>query len=311
MPILPNPDYLNHPKMKAAADQVDEAARIEALQKFLPALQKSFTDWTEAGRPDFEARIGRGDEALRELQEAGVSALRIDPKLKAEMLAQLGPDLDDLEQRLAGLDKPKFRDMNLPLEKPRHQGVYDLVQAAYEDLAILDIARAYMRRPMRIKKLFVQLNNARETSVRYGAIDEAGLPSLKTDYWHIDSDIWPSIKVIIYLNEVELDQGPFRYVAGSHRDLPSFETVVRKTNDTLRLPAVQFVALPDELRMHALFGPYLTGDEPQVPGLLERERVVCGGGADLVLFDNNGVHRGGFVRSGSRKIIQCLFEAVP
>jgi hypothetical protein len=311
MPILPNPDYLNHAKMKAAAEQVDDAARIAALQQFLPAFQKSFTDWTEAGRPDFEARIGRGDEALRQLQQDGVSALRIEPKLKAEVLRQLGPDLDMLDQRLAGMDKPKFRDMNMALEKPRHQGVYDLVQAAFEDLDIFEMGRAYMRRPMRIKKLFVQLNNARETSARYGAIDEAGLPPLKTDYWHIDSDIWPSIKVLIYLNEVELDQGPLRYVAGSHRELPSFETVVRKTNDTLKLPTVQFVALPEELRMHALFGPYLTGAEPQVPDLLDRERAVCGGGADLVLFDNNGVHRGGFVRSGARKIIQCLFEAVP
>lgn len=311
MTVLPNPDYLNHPKMKAAAERVDDAAQIAALQQFLPAFQKSFTDWTEAGRPDFEARIGGGDEALRELQEAGVSALRIDPKLKAEMLRQLGPDLDVLEGRLAGMDKPKFRDMNLALEKPAHQRVYDLVQAAFEALNIFDVGRAYMRRPMRIKKLFVQLNNARETSARYGAIDAEGLPPLKTDYWHIDSDIWPSLKVLIYLNEVELDQGPFRYVAGSHRDLASFETVVRKTNDTLKLPTVQFVALPEELRMHALFGPYLTGAEPQVAGLLERERAICGGGADLVLFDNNGVHRGGFVRSGSRKIIQCLFEAVP
>ncbi len=34
---------------------------------------------------------------------------------------------------------------------------------------------------------------------------------------------------------------------------------------------------------------------------------MADGRSDLVLFDNNGVHRGGFVRSGYRFMLQCHF----
>lgn len=309
MPVLPNPDYMNHPVFQPSAHKVDEAARAEAMNKFLPAFQKGYNDWIAAGRPDFEARIGAGDEVLRALQADGYALLKMDAGEKARLVELVSAEVAALEANLAALDKPKFRDMNRPLERKEQPAVYELVERAFKNLHVLDAASAYARRPMRVKKLFVQLNNARETRARYGVIDEAGLPPLKTDYWHIDSDIWPNVKVLMYLNDVGLDQGPLRYVPGSHRDLPCFETVVRKTNDTLKLPTAQFLALPEELRMHALFGPYLTGQEPQAAGLLERERAVCGGGADVILFDNNGVHRGGFVRSGSRRIMQVLFEA--
>ena len=311
MRVFPNPDYFNHPKLAPSAPAADKAARLEALKTFLPAFDKALAGWMDAGRPDFEARIGLGDEALRQVQARGFALLSVERNAKAGILAEVARDVQELEAGLQTIGKPKFRDMNRALERSDYPRLYELVQQAYEELGVFEIASAYMRRPMRIKKLFVQLNNARETAIRYGEIDEAGLPALKTNYWHIDSDIWPSIKAIMYLNEVGLDQGPLRYVAGSHRDADAFEMVVRKTNDTLHLPTSQFLALPDELRMHALFGPYLTGEEPEVPGLLEREVAVFGEGSDLILFDNNGVHRGGFVRSGSRQIIQTLFEAVP
>ena len=307
---LPNPDYLHHPHFKAAAETVDEQTRIAALATFMPALQRAFADWLGGPRPDLETRIGAGDQALGELQRDGVALLAIEAAKKARLKDLTRPMIEDLEGKLGAIQgKPKFRDMNLALEKDQHKDIYRAVNDAFADLHLLDIASAYVRKPLKIKRLYVQLNNAHETAVRYGPIDEAGLPTLKTDYFHIDSDIWPSVKVLIYLNDVGLDQGPFRYVAGSHHCLSDFEILVRKTNDSLRLPTAQFVALPDEFRMHALFGPYLQGDEPGAAALLERERVLCGGGADLVLFDNNGVHRGGFVRQGARHLMQCLFTA--
>lgn len=310
MPFLPNPDYLSHPRMKAAVETVDASVQVDAMGQFLPAFQRNYAEWIKVGRPDFDARIGEGDAVLAELQRDGVALLKVSDRDKAELVALAAPYIGVLESKLSAMEsKPKFRDMNLALDRGENRRLYEVAQAALSELHAFEIAAAYLRQPMKIKKLFVQLNNAWETKARYGVIDDAGLPPLKTDYWHIDSDIWPSLKVLIYLNDVDLDRGPMRYVVGSHRELPCFETVVRKTNDTLRLPTRQFLALPDELRMHALFGPFLLGEEPQAYELLRRERALCGGGADLVLFDNNGVHRGGFVRTGARHILQCLFEA--
>ena len=309
MTLLPNPDYFNHPKFQPFTAQVDDAARIAAMDAFLPAFHRSYADWIANQRTDFDIRIGPGDAALAELQAKGFALLKITPALKAELANLAEPFVAALDERLASVGKPKFRDMNTAIDRAGNERLYEVVDTAFRELHVQEIASAYVRRPMRIKKLFVQLNNATETRIRYGEIDAEGLPALKSNYWHIDSDVWPNVKVLIYLNDVGLDQGPLRYVVGSHRQTPSFETVVRKTNDTLKLPTAQFLALPDELRMHALFGPFLTGEEPESLRLLAREQAVCGGGADLIVFDNNGVHRGGFVRSGSRCIVQCLFEA--
>ncbi len=41
--------------------------------------------------------------------------------------------------------------------------------------------------------------------------------------------------------------------------------------------------------------------------MLANEVVCTDGRSDLALFDNNGVHRGGFVRSGHRFMLQCQF----
>ena len=310
MPVLPNPVYQNHRKFNPEGVQSSKEDTARGLAAFLPAFERNYREWLGHARPDYDARIVQGDEALAAVQRDGFAFLKIREPLKAELVELAMPSVAYLEEKLRTLNtKPKFRDMNLALNRAEHPRIYDLMNEILDHLAIPALAAAYMRRALKIKKLFVQVNTAAETAARYGSIEADGLPALKTDYWHIDSDIWPNIKILIYLNDVDFDQGPLRYVSGSHRIIPDFEMLVRKTNDFLKLPTSQFVALPEELRLHALFGPYLRGDEPAAMALLRREKALYGPAGDLTLFDNNGVHRGGFVRQGSRYIVQCLFEA--
>jgi hypothetical protein len=132
---------------------------------------------------------------------------------------------------------------------------------------------------------------------------------LATSYMHVDSVHWPNIKALIYLDDVGPDQGPFRYVCGSHRLMQPYEAAVRKTNDKLRHQLVELCALPPEYAQHAIFGDYIDPESPEARALLAREAQVCDGGSDLVLFDNNGVHRGGMVREGHRYMLQCAFDA--
>jgi hypothetical protein len=309
---LPRPDYLSHPRMAREAQNVTDATRIEAVERFAPAFQKAWRDWITLGQPDFSARIPEpGDAALAAVQRDGVAVVKVDPGLKAQILQAVGGELARIQARVAALEgKPRFSDMNTELTRAAWPEVYALMDEAFARLQVLEIGSAYAGRPLRVKRLYAQINTAEETALRYGPIDDQGLPARKSDYWHIDSDIFPSFKALFYLNEVGPHQGPFRYVPGSHRNLDSFETVTRKVNDGLKLSAAQFLSLPDPLRLHALFGPYMTGDEPEARALLEQE-MVCIGDGDLILFDNNGVHRGGFVREGSRQLMQILFEPAP
>ena len=41
---------------------------------------------------------------------------------------------------------------------------------------------------------------------------------------------------------------------------------------------------------------------------MARERAYHSEDGDLILFDYNGVHRGGFVREGYRYMLQCHLE---
>ena len=126
---------------------------------------------------------------------------------------------------------------------------------------------------------------------------------------HIDSALWPPLKVLIYINQVTKDQGPFRYVVGSHRIATEFELMVRKTNDKTGIHNEQFMALPPQFRMYTEFGDALEPHNEGAAALLQKEVAYCDGTSDLVMFDFNGVHRGGFVRQGHRYILQCCFEA--
>ncbi len=118
------------------------------------------------------------------------------------------------------------------------------------------------------------------------------------------------MKAVVYLDAMRLDQGPFRYVRGSHRWARPFEIVVRTTNDKLRLPRTMFMALPPALRANTEFGGGLEEEGPDAMRLLELEDVVLDAiGSDIILFDYHGVHRGGFVRRGARHILQCTFDA--
>jgi hypothetical protein len=310
MRSLPNPSYLVTPKFRPIAEEIDDQARIEALDSFLPEFHRNYARWVKTPRPDFEAQVQRGGQTLRTLQSDGCVLLKIPAQAKAGLKAITEPLLADLEDAAGKIEAPKFRDTARAVSIKESPELYSTFEAILRDLNVMEVAGAYARRPLRIKKLFVQTTDARITRSRYGEIGSEGLPSVRSSYWHIDSDIWPCVKALVYLTDVDLDQGPMRYVLGSHRQLGEFEAVVRKTNDGLKLPTKQFLALPDEFRMHALFGDHLDADDPEIQPLLQRERVLCDPeGGDFILFDNNGVHRGGFVRNGARRILQCLFEA--
>jgi hypothetical protein len=151
------------------------------------------------------------------------------------------------------------------------------------------------------------VNTAAVTARDYGPLDADGVPSPSTRYMHIDSAMWPPVKVLIYLSPVTADQGPFRYVEGSHRLASEFELMVRKVNDRKTITGPLFMALPPQFRMYTLFGDVLDPESQGARELLSRERAYCDGVSDLILFDFNGVHRGGFVRSGHRYLLQCHF----
>lgn len=107
--------------------------------------------------------------------------------------------------------------------------------------------------------------------------------------WHRDPEEQKMIKVFIYLNDVNEDNGPFFYVKGSQ---PSSKSKFRNI-------APQY--LPK--------GSY--PDEVKVLDAIHPEAIVCAKGktGTLIFCDTAGLHRGGFAVEGERIMSTAFFPS--
>jgi hypothetical protein len=305
---LPLANYGLEPRFERFRRRVDDRVREETLAAFLPAFQERYEQRLCLTPPDLAARIGPGDELLAGLQSQGWALGRLPEETRRTIRGLVVPIARGMHQTLDGLQKLKFADCQTQLG-PVEQPVVEALTEGMQACGAFDAIGAYFGRRLRLQGAVLQVNTAHETRARYGELDAGGRPEHLTSYLHVDSVHWPSIKALIYLDDVGPDQGPFRYVSGSHRLMQPYEAAVRKTNDKLRHSLVELCALPPEYAQHAIFGDHIDPHSPEARALLEKEVLVCDGRSDLILFDNNGVHRGGMVRDGSRCLLQCGFEA--
>ena len=305
---LPNPDYETHPFYRLKLAEVDDALRREALAKFIPEFEACYQRHLEAPKLNYERRIGQGDELLRQLQQTGCAIKQVAPERKAALSALTLPVAQWVHKKLGQRAEPRFKDTQFVFNRVEHPNVFDAVERIFEEEHVYKAASAYAGRPVLLKEVTIQVNTDRTTVLQHGPLDEDGLPTPRTRYMHIDSALWPPVKVLMFLNDVTPDNGPFRYVEGSHRLATDFELMVRKVNDRNDIHNSLFMALPPPFRMYTLFGDFIDPDSEPARKLLACERAYCDGVNDLILFDFNGVHRGGFVREGHRYMVQCHFE---
>lgn len=309
--VLPAPDYPAHRKMAKHLPAITPEVRGRSLAKFFHALQRSYGYYysTPGYAPKAAARAA-DDVRLAGLARRGVAAARLPEAVKDRVRQALEPLVDELS---AGIESKevgarKFRDLNRRVDPAAFPVVFELFGQWLDESGIMAMFSAYSGAPLKMGSLFVQKNDAETSKHRYGVISEDGLPASRLGYMHIDSAVWPTVKILIYMTDVDIDGGPFRICVGTQA-LPSlFEFLVRKTNDGLKLPAEEFLALPDEFRQHALFGDYVDSSDAAAADLLAREWPVLSTDGDVICFDNNAVHRGGFVRKGHRLMLQLNFD---
>jgi hypothetical protein len=290
--------------------EVTGEVRVQALETFLASMQERYLQLLKGPRRAFEASLpSPAGGVLSALQQDGFALRALSDDVRGRIRGHITPLCREIMERLDSRKKLSFSDGHAPLDPVEHAPLYLAVEQGLEEAGVLAASSAYAGRELGLLRLVAQVNTLRQTQMTYGEIGAGGLPELRTAYWHVDSTDWPPVKVLIYASDVDLDQGPFRAVKGSHRLMGDYETVVRKTNDKLRQQPAHFLSLPEEFRQHANFGDCINEATPGAAALLALETVLGDGRSDLVIFDNNAVHRGGFVRSGHRFMLQCHFSS--
>lgn len=135
----------------------------------------------------------------------------------------------------------------------------------------------------------------------------------KTTNMHIDP-VEGQLKVMIYLNEVEENSGPFTYIPKSNRWVydPLQEIFGRAiaTGNYCNNPKKrqEIFRLPKKLRVSYNFGRSLVDNHPVQNMLLNKEKQFISQNENVILFDPAGIHKGGICKTKDRIAIQVLLK---
>lgn len=299
-------DLEHLPKPPQGADKPRWLIR-NAPRLALGALRHNLARATRSARAP-RTQIGR--EVATALDRDGVHAFRLTAAERSELDALTRPWFEELRRRLArGFDH--FDANRLWIDRQAEPRIYAWFGEMLDRAGVLDASSARLGRPVTVAHLIPQLNTP-ETDFWTGQFGDVGEPDPACNYCHVDT-AWGIIKMIVYVGEVGETNGPFSYVRGSQRARDGFwGRLVRKANDHAGLsstrPAARrlFAALPARLQRKAAFGPDLRDDHPLAPVLLAAEARFTTDQADAILFDPDGVHRGGMVQAGERRVVGVL-----
>jgi hypothetical protein len=343
---LPGIDYAAHPAYAEWVRSATLRGRMRALRTFARGMATALARWAVDAEhlpkpPDGVGRarwfasqwrpIGRavargwrfrafpraargptheGRACADALGAEGMMLLKLSNEERTIMARFLAPHFDRLEERLARIPEGArhFDDNRYWVAPAADPALYAWFEEMLEARGMLSGSSAHLRRPVRVAHLVPQINRPENDfwSARFGDI---GLPDSRCNYCHVDT-AHNTTKMIVYISEVGPENGPFSYVAGSHRTRRDFwDRMIRRAVDHSGIGASDprsralFAALPAVFRRKGAFGQDLADDHPAAAPILAGERAVTSDLADGILFDPVGVHRGGMVRSGERRIV--------
>jgi hypothetical protein len=260
------------------------------------------------------ARLLQSDEASGRLGRDGIHVV-IMPDSDFSALDHLSqPQFATLHQRrqTGQSSKRAFEESRGSTTRREEQALFEVIERILNDAGIMDVASAYMQRPARIIDVNPQINDASDSFWKdiFPDTPPSELPSAA--YCHRDAS-GGDLKAIIYMTNVGPTNGPFSYVIGSHRmHISRTDDLICEANDsnglagTDALSRARFAALPKRLRQKGSFGNDLLPTAPLAEDIARGLWAITAPKGSIVLFDTKGIHRGGMVETGERRVITCV-----
>jgi len=254
---------------------------------------------------------------LNQIKSDGIVCMTLSPDEIGQIRAVTSPGFAKLDERRAGipLDKRKFDDNVYWCTRSADPQAFEVVEKIFNRYGIIEAASAYLGRPVGVKHVNAQINDE-DYAFWKRVFADTRLADPWSSYLHIDAT-YGMLKCAIYVHEIGPDGGPFCYIRGSQNaKIGWFEGMIRRTNDfngfsSRKLEARRkFTALPRFLRKKADFGGDVTDDSIDAKRLRDGHFSATSNYGNCILFDGNGIHRGGMVNKGERRCIFILLAEI-
>ncbi|CAM3178133.1 Phytanoyl-CoA dioxygenase [Sphingomonas antarctica] len=250
---------------------------------------------------------------IGQLDQQGVAVLTMPPGRVADLLALAAPYFEQLEARRGSKAAGrKFDDSRFTTDRTASPDLFAMIETVFDESGLRAAATAYLGRPARLIDVNPQINDRSDSFWRdiFDDLNEGTLP--KTAYYHRDAS-GGDLKVIIYCTDVGPTNGPFSYAVGSNNMVISrIDDLLCEANDHNGLSATdlaarrRFAALPPKLRQKGSFGNDLPDDQPESGRIVGSTWDITGPKGSIVAFDTKGIHRGGMVEEGERRVLTCV-----
>lgn len=249
----------------------------------------------------------------RELAANGISAVVIPDVRFAALDAASKPHFDALAARRGRkVNRREFDESRASADRRDDPALYTLIESILDEAGVSDAANRYLGRKAKLVDVNPQINDPSDTFWLDIFPDREGEPIPDAAYFHCDAS-GGDLKAIIYMTDVGPDNGPFTYAIGSnHLRVGKVDDLLREANDHNGLSGTdpearrKFAALPRFLQRKWSFGNDLDNASPLSEAIRKAAWDVTAPKGSIVLFDTKGIHRGGMVEKGERRVITCV-----
>ena len=315
---LPRIDYVAHPAYGGMFRPTRKRGLAAAaqLQPFIEEVEKGERERVA----QFGYRHGGGMGLSRKIGAHGFCVRQMEPALFEPLHLAAMPVVADIRERMAVLRADgqliNFKATQEYVGPDRHGELWSIAAAAVERTGVTAASADYFGAAAAKLKSAAVMVNPPDQDWCTRLFSDLELETPPTVGMHIDSPTYCTLKIVLYLDDVGPDQGPFGVIPTSHLwDQGGIDRIRRRAFD--RSPLVsralsarhKFTSLPPELQVKAEFGGDLLVGAPETDALLAAERVMTGPRGQMNIFDPEAIHRGGHARAGERLVMLLSIAA--
>lgn len=246
-------------------------------------------------------------------KENGVSVIGLTTSATKELEALSSDSFSKLTDKRSDNDVKSrtFEESRSSVRRDSNNELFHAIENILEEAGIFDVASSYLGQKAKLVDVNPQINDKSDDFWKKVFPDKDDkLPD--TAYFHRDAS-GGDLKAIIYMSEVNEGNGPFTYSLGTNQiKISCLNDLICESNDSnglaSTLPEARklFAGLPKWLRQKGTFGNDLRPTDKLHNLIINSAWAITAEKGSVVLFDTKGIHRGGFVTSGQRKVITCV-----